>query len=588
MPGLTSAVLGLWDYAAFAAFFVALSAVGYWAGRGERASATDYFLAGRRLPWYVVGGSFIASNISSEHFIGMIGAAFLYGQCVSMFCWGNVATFSFLVWLFIPFLLASRVFTIPEFLERRFHFALRQMFAVVTVLGNVVAFLAAVLYGGGVALHELFGWSLWWAILCLGLVAGVWAIWGGLSSVAWTDALTVVVILAGGALVTVLGLCALGGGDFGTGFQIMLERNRARTGPWAQAVAEAAPHILGPGHAEYNRLSVFHRVSHEFIPWTHLVFGIFSVSIWYNVLNQFMIQRVLGARDAYHARMGIVLAGFLQVVLPFVIVVPGLIYFAQYPELLQGPWDAVKTRSNGIFVRMVGQLVPAGLRGLVLAALFGAIQSTVNSVLNSTATIVTLDFYKRLLRPKATNDHLVKAGVAVSSAVLAIAILLAGCIPWLGTGLFEYIQTLYAFFGPPFAAVFLLGVLWRRTNAAGAMAAVVAGFAAAIAVKLYLRFDGAIHAWLPLVPRHPAWLEPFANQAAVNWVLCVIVCTSVSLCTRPPKPEQVDSSLVFDWRGLSLASDLGTRWYTSVVTWWGLFALVVAVLVVLCSPVCLR
>lgn len=160
------------DYLAFGAFFVVLSVIGYWAGRRERSNPDEYFLAGRKLPWYVVGGSFIASNISSEHFIGMIGAAFIYGQCVAMSCWGNVNSFTFLIWLFIPFLLASKVFTIPEFLQRRFNSTLRQLFAFATVLSNVVAFLAAVLYGGGLALNKLFGWDLWFAIVLLGAVAG--------------------------------------------------------------------------------------------------------------------------------------------------------------------------------------------------------------------------------------------------------------------------------------------------------------------------------------------------------------------------------------------------------------------------------
>ena len=312
MPDLTSQLLDDWDYVTFAAFCVALSGVGYLAGRKERSSPTDYFLAGRKLPWYVVGGSFIASNISSEHFIGMVGAAFLYGNCVSLYAWGNIATFTFLIWLFIPFLLASRVFTIPEFMERRFNGTLRLLFAVATVVGNVVAFLAAVLYGGGIALHELFGWNLWFAIVVLGLVAGVWAIWGGLSSVAWTDAFTLVVMLLGGLLVSILGLHSLGEGSVFKGAERVLIGNSAKEAPWSTAVEEAAPHIVGEDAAGYHRLSVFHPASHELVPWTSWIFLIFSVSIWYNVLNQFMIQRVLGARDAYHARMGIVMAGYIQ------------------------------------------------------------------------------------------------------------------------------------------------------------------------------------------------------------------------------------------------------------------------------------
>ena len=274
--------------------------------------------------------------------------------------------------------------------------------------------------------------------------------------------------------------------------------------------------------------------------------------------------------------------------LPLIIVLPGLIYFVQHPEALQGPWTAVKTQSNGIFVRMVGELVPTGLKGLVLAALFGAIQSTINSVLNSTATVVTLDLYQRLFRPRASNDHLVNVGILVSTLVLAVAIALAGCIHWLGTGLFEYIQTLYSFLGPPFAAAFLLGVLWRRINAAGAMAAVLAGFASGLAVKAYLQFHAAMRVWCPPLPEPPNWLTPFANQAAFNWAVSMVVCIVVSLCTAPPRAEQVDRTLVVNWRTMNIRGDLGNRWYSSVLTWWGLLVVLGIALVVSFSSLVLN
>ena len=235
------------DYIAFAAYFVGLSAVGYWAGRKEHTGAEEYFLAGKKLPWYVVGGSFIGSNISSEHFIGMIGAACVYGICVSMAEWMNVVTFSLLIWFFIPFLLVSKVFTTPEFLERRFNPALRQIFAIVTIISNVVAFLAAVLYGGALAIEQLFGWDFYVAIVVLGVVAGMWAIYGGLSSVAWTDLFMVVVMVVGGAAVTILGLDALAGddGSLVDGARIMIQRNQANSGLWAEAVATQRPEPVG-------------------------------------------------------------------------------------------------------------------------------------------------------------------------------------------------------------------------------------------------------------------------------------------------------------------------------------------------------
>ncbi|NLF68532.1 MAG: sodium/solute symporter [Candidatus Anammoximicrobium sp.] len=564
--------LGWWDYAAFALYFLGLSAVSYWFGRGERGSTTDYFLAGKRLPWYVVGGSFIGSNISTEHFIGMIGAATVYGICVAMSEWMNVVTFSLLIWFFIPFLLASRVFTIPEFLERRFSLTLRQMFAAVTVISNVVAFLAAVLYGGGVALEKLFGFDLWLSIIVLGIVAGGWAVYGGLSSVAWGDLFMVVVMVAGGLVVTALGLDALAGeGSLADGFRVMIERNRADSGAWAEAVAHHV-HRLG-GTDSYNRLSVFQPASHPTHPWTSLLLGIFSVSVWYNVLNQFMIQRVLGAKNGYHARMGIVFAGFMKILMPVIVVLPGLILFAMRPELLLQSWDKVGRTADQGYIHLLQTLMPVGLRGLFLAGLFGAIQSTVNAVLNSTATVFTLDIYRRLLRKDASDQHLVWVGVVSSVVILAVAIVLGGFIGVLGGGLFVYIQELYAFFAPPFAAVFLLGILWRRVNSLGALAAVLFGFAFGIGVKVYLGIAAA----------PPAWLTPYANQAALNWLLCCLVCTAVSLNTAPPRPDQVGDDVTINWGQLNIFADLGTTWYTSVVTWWLLFVVAIASLFVFFS-----
>jgi len=560
------------DYVAFGAYFVVLCFIGWWVGRKEKSDSSDYFLAGRSLPWYVVGSSFIASNISTEHFIGMIGAAYLYGICVAWWEWGNVFSFTLLIWFFIPFLLNAKVFTTPEFLEKRYNSLLRQSFAIVTVISNVVAFLAAVLYGGGLALHKLFGWNLWLAIIALGVVAGSWAIYGGLKSVAWTDFFTVIIMFVGGIAVTILGLYMLSGDESSLvqGCRVMIERNRADTGIWAGAVARHAQRIV---HADnYNRMALIQPTTHVFAPWLGLLFGVFSISLWYNVINQFMIQRVLAAKDMYHARMGLVLAGYMKLLLPVIVVVPGLILFARFPEIMDQPWDRVAAEADKGYVTMLQMLVPVGLRGLFLAALFGAIQSTVNSVLNSTATIFTLDIYQKWIRRDAGQKHLVRTGIWSSVAILLFSILLAGYIDRFSGGLFGYVQTLYAFFAPPFAAVFLLGILFRRINGQGASAAVIAGFVFGILLKVYVQMDG-----------HPLWLEPFMTQAFVNWTFCVVVCTVVSLLTEPPQPEQVTDDLALNWKKLNIFSDLGARWYQHVLLWWGLFVLIVLGLAVALS-----
>ncbi|HEY9154323.1 MAG TPA: sodium/solute symporter [Opitutaceae bacterium] len=566
------------DCATFAAYLIALSVIGWWAGRKQADTSSGYFLASRSLPWYVVGSSFIAANISTEHFIGMVGAAVIYGICVATPEWSSVIAFTFLIWIFIPFLMSARVFTAPEFLERRFSPTLRLFFATVTVIVNIFGFLAPVLYGGGLALDRVMGfgdiWStatdgtilqgylnggLYSAITIIAIVAGFWAILGGLRSVAWMDVLTIVVKLGGGLLVTWFGLKLLSGpaDSVWTGFKVMIERNQASTGVWRDAVEHVRPYIL-PGAASYNRLSVIQPLTHETTPWSHWVLSFFYIGLWYTVINQFMIQRVLAARSLYDARMGIVFAGFLKLLLPFVVVVPGLIFFALHPDiLLSGALSDIRPEADRTYINMIRDLIPVGLKGVLLAALFGAIQSTVSAVINSTSTIVTLDIYKRFVRSDLTEHESVKLGRWVAGVTLIVSIVSAFYISSMKASLFVYIQELYTFFAPPFSAIFLLGTLWRRVNGTSATSTIFAGFVFGIAVKILVSTGHA-----------PLWLAPYANQGIVNWAICMVLGVVLSLLTQPPRPEQITDDLTMNWKNLNLGGGLGARWYQSVPLWW--------------------
>ena len=373
-------------------------------------------------------------------------------------------------------------------------------------------------------------------------------------------------------MVTILGLDMLSGDQHSLveGFKVMIERNQAKAGIWAEVVAQNAQHIVGSD--EYDRLSLIQPLSHELIPWVNMIMGVFTIGIWYSVLNQFMIQRVLAAKNSYHARMGIVLAGYMKIILPVIVVLPGLILFARFPEVMQLPWDQVRPEADKGYVAMLQMLVPAGLRGLFLAALFGAIQSTVNSVLNSTATIFTLDIYKRMLAKNADQKSLVRMGMWSSVIILIVAIGLARMIAFQKGSLFVFVQELYAFYAAPFSAIFLLGILFRRLNAKGATAAVIVGFIVAGLLKIYVKR-----------PEHAVWLEPFANQAIVTWAICIFVFVVVSLLTAAPSKEQVADQVTFNWKRLNIFDDLGTTWYTHVVFWWGIFCAIIVGLIVVFS-----
>ena len=567
MPSLGNLRLGGWDGGSgegsrvqslnavdavvFALYFVAIIGVGFWVARRKAQTADAYFLADRDLPWYVVGTSYIASNISTEHLIGMIGAAYIYGICVALWEWHNVIAFSILIWIFIPFLLASRVFTGPEFLERRFNSTCRLLFAVMTVVANVTAFLAAVLYAGAVGLNALFGWDIVLCTVLLGVTAGSYAIVGGMRSIAWTEVLQTVLILAGGFLLTFLGLRALGEGSLSDGWSTMISRNLGEEAAWAEGIRRLAPTVLGEGGTSYERLNLFQPPNHTLIPWWTLLFGWVATSIWYNCINQFMIQRVLAARDGWHARMGIVLAGFLKVILPAVIVIPGLVYFAMDPSLDRAAAD------KG-YAALVMQLVSLGVRGVLLAALFGAIQSTVNSVLNSTSTIVTLDIWKRYFEPNMPERRSVTVGRLVTAVTLVLAMVLAPMIERIGSGVFVYIQNLYAHFAPAFSAIFILGILWRRATGRAAAWTIPIGLGASIAVGV-------------VFPEMALTVRPI-----LIWAFCVVLMVVISLFDAPPPPECVTDDLTMNWRQIGIFRGLGKPWYRNVLFWWLAFVACIA------------
>jgi len=547
--------LNAFDYLEFFLFVAALSVVGFFSGRGERSSSDEYFLAGRKLRWYVVGASYIAANISTEQFIGMVGAAYLFGVVPALWEWLNVFTFLFMIFVFVPFLLSSKVVTIPEFLSRRYGLVVRQIFAFVTVVANIVIFMAAVLYTGGLALNGFFGWPMALCITLTGLFAGGWAIYGGLSAVAWTGVFTAVVKFTGASAVTVLGLLAVSGdGSLLDGFRIVIEKNRAASGAWQAALQSVMPHITSGD--SYNRLSVVQGPDHPLAPWTGLFFLVMSVSIWYNVLNQFIIQRLLGARSLWDARMAIVFAGYAKFLLPLLTVVPGLILFALHPDYLQGNWLDAQHQADKGYINLVKELLPVGMRGLLLAVLFSAVQATITSVVNSTATILTVDIYVPLFRRDATDRELVNVGVWASVFTVLVGILIAIWLSAAGGSIFQYMQTLNAFFAPPFAAIFVLGLLTRRVNTTGALLAIVGGFAVEVALKLAGAFIGL-----------PAWLYPFANQAAITWTASMLLCLIGSMLPNA-RNATPPAEVVTLWDNAAvLREGLGSPWYQSVVLW---------------------
>jgi SSS family transporter len=638
------------DVLAFVGYLVIACTIGYFVGRKKSENAADFFLAGRSLPWYVVGCSYIAANISTEHFIGLVGAAVIYGMCVATGEWSSIIAFTFLIWLYIPFLMSSKVYTAPEYLEKRFNRSMRIVFAVVTLIVNVFGFLGPILYGGALVIEQLFGVSIILSIIIIAACSAFWAIWGGLKAIAAIDVLTVVTMIIGGLSVTFIGLNYLGdGAGIVVGVTHLLEANKGVPEFADRFIREAVPHILkGSSTGDpYNRLSVIQPLNHYATPWTHWVLSFFYIGLWYTVINQHMIQKVLAAKNMYHARLGMVLASILKLLLPLIIVVPGLIFFAMNPviqsdetasaeqialieqlglaEQLNEPsyflnpsdttliiemeagaevvLNAQKARdgelsgqaaevaleqlsalrfafisewSNKSYVLLIQQMVPPFLLGLILAALFGSVQSTVSSVINSTSTVFTMDVYRTFIRPQASETEEICVGRIAGFFILILSILTALLLAEITkVNLFVYTQTLFVFFAPPFSAIFLVGSLWRRVSGRDALNSTLVALAFAVVLKvLEFGFPGAL----------PHYLLPFANQGVLVWLVSMLTIFVSAMLTAPPSAEQTTQGLVVQFKELGLSQSAGGGlWYQSVTLWWGACVFILCLLVIVFS-----
>ena len=638
------------DILVFLVYVAVFCVIGIYFSRKTKPQAADYFLAGRSLPWYAVGSSYIAANISTEHFIGLVGAAFIYGMCVSTSEWSSVIAFTFLIWLYIPFLMSSRVYTAPEFLEKRFSRKMRIYFALVTLVVNIFGFLGPILYGGGLVLHALFGMDLNLAIVLVAISSGFWAIYGGLKTIASIDVFTIIIMVIGGLSVTFIGLNHLGGGaGVFEGIEQMLAANRGIPDFASQFIDEMVPHILkgDSAGAPYGRLSVIQPLNHYAVPWTHWVLSFFYIGLWYTVINQHMIQKVLAAKDIYHARLGMILASILKLLLPLIVVIPGLIFFAMNPlmpnyplassdelelihelglsheleeeshlldpndttliiEMREGPkvvraahearagllseveaaialqkmselrFAFVSQWSNKSYILLILDLVPPFWVGLLMAALFGSIQSTVGSVINSTSTVFTMDIYRVFFRPRASELEEFRVGRSVGGLILILSIITAILLAEVSrVNLFVFVQTLFVFFAPPFSAIFLVGSLWSRVNGHDAILAVKLSVSFAILLKV-LEFG--------LPEALPSALLPFANQGALVWLVAVLSVSISAWMTHPPPAEKTTKDLIVRLNKSDFYDfSKGTSWVRSVTFWWLICVLAMFLLIALFS-----
>jgi SSS family solute:Na+ symporter len=490
------------DYVMISAYALVVIAVGLYFARREK-DAEQYFLAGRRMTWPLIGISLFASNISSTTLVGLSGSAYGQGIAVFNYEWMAALVLIIIAAFFLPSYLRARVFTIPEYLERRFDRRSRYYFSALTLFLNIVVDTAGSLYAGGLVVQLVFPeLPLWQIIAALTLVAGIYTAAGGLAAVMYTDALQAVLLTAGACVISWAVWQRIDG--------------------WESVLAVTPP----------EQLSLILPADDEHLPWPGLVTGVFLIGFYFWGMNQFMVQRLLSARDLHHGQRGALFAGFLKLSVLFIMVMPGLMARTLYPDL---------PNQDLVFPTLMFDLLPAGLLGLVLAGLLAALMSSIDSTLNSASTLVTMDFV-HTRAPDIDRHKLMWIGRGVTVLFMLLAMAWAPQIADFSS-LFNYLQQVLAYAVSPVVAVLVIGMFWRRASATGAFAALVTGLLGGTLLFV-------VNVVLGVTDVHFLYIAPLL------FVLSTAVLILVSLCSEPKEGVEV-----LMWRA-EVQPDQAVRWYT--------------------------
>lgn len=497
------------DYLIFSAYGLLILSVGLWVSRtkkGEKKTAEDYFLAGKSLPFWAIGASLIAANISAEQFIGMSGSGFAIGLAIASYEWIGALTLIVVAKFFLPIFIKQGLFTIPQFIEKRYNTNLKTILAIFWVTLFIFINLTSVLFLGAKALDTIIGSGngalIMPVIIALACFAAAYSIWGGLAAVAWTDVIQVVMLIFGGLITTIIAL---------------------------QQVTPDGGIFAGLSHMYATAGDKFHMIlkrdNPEFMNLPGigvLIGGMWVANLYYFGFNQYIIQRALAAKSLREAQKGLAFAAFLKLLLPFLVVVPGIIAYVLFTQaegtaIIEGVKTSL-THANGsinydsAYPWLIRTFIPVGLKGLVVAALIAAIVSSLASMLNSTATIFTMDIYKPYFSKRKEGTHLVTVGRLSVLVSLIIAMFVAPALRSMPQ-MFQYIQEYTGIVSPGILAVFLLGLFWKRANSKGAIIGVISSIPVALSLK-----------WLPVE-------MPFLDQMMYTCLITIAVIVMVSLTT---------------------------------------------------------
>src|SRR5688572_20122386 len=434
------------DWIVITLYFLVIAAISVWSIRKSKSAPTDYFLANRNLGWWVIGSSILASNVGSEHIVGLAGSAGYSGTVL-----GHYELHSWIVlilgWVFVPFYMRSMVYTMPEFLERRFNASARRLLSIIQLLSYVIAKASVTIFAGALVFNQFLGVGFWEGAIILVVVTGVYTIFGGLHAVMYTEAIQAFVLLIGSAVLLYFGLEKVGG--------------------WSGMIAAVPP----------EKLNMFRPMSDPEFPWLGILFASPIVGLWYWCTDQHIVQRCLAGRNEQEARRGTIFAAYLKLLPFFIFLIPGLIAYVlhQKGELILPLNADGQTDFNAAFPAMVEQIMPMGLRGLLAGGLLAALMASLASVYNACSTLFTMDIYQKM-KPEATGRELVRVGRIATGVVVLLGMIWIPMMGRISSSLYNYLQSVQSYLAPPIAAVFLFGVFFKRLNAKGAYSAMVAGF----------------------------------------------------------------------------------------------------------------
>ena len=506
-----TSVLQQLDWVVLGIYFLALIGVAVWVFIQKNNNTEDYFLAGRNVGWFVIGSSIFASNIGSEHVVGLAGTGFESGTPMAHYelhAWIVLL----LGWLFLPFYIRSGAFTMPEFLEKRFDSRSRWFLSVFSLLAYVLTKVSITIYAGGIVVSELLGIPFWYGAIGIVVFTGIYTVIGGLKAVIYTETLQTIVLIFGSVVITYLGLQEVGG--------------------WAQLRETVT--AVSPDH-----FNMWRPMDDPQFPWTGLLIGGTIVGIWYWCTDQYIVQRTLAANNITIARRGAIFGAYLKLLPILIFLVPGIIAFAltlQQPEVFQ------VSKADRAFPMLVKTLLPVGLKGLVAGGLMAALMSSLASVFNSCSTIFTIDIYKKI-RPDKSEESLIRIGKIATAIIVVLGIIWIPIMEKIGGGvMYQYLQNVQSYIAPPVTAVFLLGIIWKRVTSDAAITTLISGLILLIlrlGTEIYFQDEITSGIQVSGIAFAFATIN-FAHMAIFMFIFSVFLCVGVSMASAVPDYAKIE------------------------------------------------